>query len=282
MAKIGDGRIKLVRQRARLADVDLESRITSETEYENRKRKLQLRMLQIQQGCLLQKKRAVIVMEGWDAAGKGGAIRRLTETLDPRACKVWPIAAPAEDEKGLHFLYRFWRRLPQPGSIAIFDRSWYGRVLVERVEGWASEQDWRRAYREINEFERMLVDDGMPVIKIFFHISADVQLARLKERAETPYKRWKITADDFRNRARWHEYETATDDMLDATWSMAAPWHLVPSNHKWFGRIRTLEIVTEALAGHVDTSPPQLNSELTKLLMRELRQSKKGNKKKKH
>jgi len=265
---MADGGFRLSPERHALRKIDLSAHVRDESTYEARKRKLQKQLLAIQQAFLMQRQRAVIVFEGWDAAGKGGAIRRLTEPLDPRAYHVWPIAAPAEDEKGVHFLYRFWRRLPQPGTMAIFDRSWYGRVLVERVEGLAKPADWRRAYREINEFERMLDDDGISLIKFFFHVSPAVQLKRLEERATDPFKRWKITADDFRNRTRWKDYEAAIDDMLDRTWTMRAPWHVVPSDHKWYGRLVVLETVVDILKKQVNLKTPKLDDELLKLLER--------------
>jgi polyphosphate kinase 2 (PPK2 family) len=245
----------------RLRDVDLSTRLSDEREYKKQKKELQ-----IQQAYLLQGRRAVIVFEGFDAAGKGGAIHRIAEALDPRGVKVWPIAAPAEAERGQHYLQRFWARLPRPGEIAVFDRSWYGRVLVERVERLTAPADWKRAYREINEFERLLTDDGTPVIKLFLHVSADEQLRRFRERIKTPYKRWKITEDDFRNRGRRNDYARAVDDMLARTSTARAPWRVVPSDHKWHSRIVCMRAVVERLSRGVDLAPPPPSRELLKLL----------------
>src|SRR5882672_5475355 len=164
--------------------------------YERKLAKLQLKMLSIQQTYFHENRRAVIAFEGWDAAGKGGAIRRLTEKLDPRGFHVWPIGPPTPEEQGRHYLYRFWNKLPERGQLAIFDRTWYGRVLVERVERLIKKPVWKRAYDEINEFERMLIDDGVRVVKIFLHITPDEQLRRFAERLNNPYKRWKLTDSD--------------------------------------------------------------------------------------
>jgi polyphosphate kinase 2 (PPK2 family) len=188
-----------------------------------------------------------IVFEGWDAAGKGGAIKRLTAKMDPRGYVVWPIAAPTGDDKEHHYLYRFWRRLPEAGQIAIFDRSWYGRVLVERVEGFCSEVAWRRAYSEINQFERQLVDARTILIKFWLHISRQEQLRRFRERERTHYKSWKLTDDDWRNRGRWDDYLQATEDMLIKTSTHLAPWTVVEANNKPYARVKVLQTVVERL-----------------------------------
>ncbi|MEK9661315.1 MAG: polyphosphate kinase, partial [Alphaproteobacteria bacterium] len=180
-------------------------------EYEKRLKQEQRRLQRIQQSYLHTGDSAVVVLEGHDAAGKGGAIRRMSAELDPRSYKVWPIAAPNEVERQHHYLRRFWTRLPQHGHIAVFDRSWYGRVLVERVEGLAPKHAWKRAYREINEFERLLADNGTRVIKIFLDVSPKVQLDRLRERLKTPRKRWKLSFEDFRNRERRDDYDVGAD-----------------------------------------------------------------------
>nr|WP_295813200.1 lipoyl(octanoyl) transferase LipB [uncultured Nitratireductor sp.] len=177
--------------------------------YEKRLEAQQLLLRQIQQAYLASGERAVIVFEGWDAGGKGGTIRRMSAVMDPRGFKVWPIAAPRNFHKERHFLYRFWERVPPVGAISVFDRSWYGRVLVERVERLTPEEDWRRGYREINEFERMLHDDGARIVKIFLHITPEEQLRRFEQRLTDPMKRWKLTDEDFRNRDRRPDYETA-------------------------------------------------------------------------
>lgn len=160
--------------------------------------------------------------------------------------------------------------MPKPGRIAIFDRSWYGRVLVERVEKLAEKRAWRRAYQEINEFERMLTDDGVRIIKLFMHISPEEQLARFKERLHNPYKRWKLTEEDIRNRGRWHDYEKATEDMFDYTDTQQAPWHLISAEHKWFARVSVMETIVKALSKHVDITPPPLDEDFIKLAEEQL------------
>lgn len=195
----------------------------------------------------LQKRPVLVVFEGWDAAGKGGAIRRLTERMDPRGFVVWPIAAPHGDDQDRHYLYRFWRRLPETGQMAIFDRSWYGRVLVERVEGYCSPAAWQRAYSEINQFERQLTDFGTIIFKFWLHINQAEQLRRFKERESSGYKSWKLTDEDWRNRGKWEDYAQATDDMLLKTSPQTAPWTLVEANDKYYARIKVLKTVAEKL-----------------------------------
>ncbi len=251
--------------RIRLADLDMNAaRFADKEAYEKRLGKLQKELLRIQQTYWHEKRRAVLVFEGWDAGGKGGAIRRMTEPLDPRGFHVWPISAPRPDEQGRHYLYRFWKRLPVPGSIAIFDRSWYGRVLVERVEGFATKEQWKRAYGEIRDFEKMLTDDGARIVKLFLHITKDEQLNRFRERLTNPYKRWKLTEEDLRNRAKWADHEEAVEDMFDETSTENAPWIAVPANSKWYARTRVLEIVTEALAKDVTVAPPPVDEATAK------------------
>ncbi len=189
----------------------------------------------------------VIVFEGWDAAGKGGTIRRLARAIDLENQRVIAISAPTEEERAHHYLWRFWRELPRDGTVAIFDRSWYGRVLVERVEGFATVAEWSRAYDEINGFEEHLAEHGIVLVKFWLHISHEEQMRRFEERERTPYKKYKITADDYRNRAKRPQYEAAVDDMVARTSSKLAPWHLVPANDKRFARIRVLETVCAAL-----------------------------------
>ncbi|MBM3554211.1 MAG: polyphosphate kinase [Alphaproteobacteria bacterium] len=246
----------------RLKDVDLDKRIGDRKDYEAELTELQTRMLRVQQAYWRQKRRAIIVFEGWDASGKGGAIRRLTELLDPRGCKVWPIAAPTEVEQGKHYLWRFWERLPERGTIGIFDRSWYGRVLVERVEGFAKKETWKRAFDEINEFERLLTDDGARIVKIFIHIDQEEQLRRFVERLTNPYKVWKLTSEDIRNRSKWKDYSEAINDMFAETSTKTAPWYAIPGNNKWYCRLKTLRVVTAALAEGVDLTPPGPNPAL--------------------
>lgn len=215
--------------------------------------------------------RAIIVLEGWDAAGKGGVIRRLSWPLDPRGLKVWSIGAPAPEDTGRHYLYRFWARLPRPGQLVVFDRSWYGRVLVERVEGFATDDEWRRAYTEINEFECMLTDDGIRLVKIFLHITPDEQLARFRARFEDPLKRWKLTEEDLRNRARFADYETAVDEMFRRTSTVARPWTVIPANDKRHARLAAFRRILEELSRGVDTTPPELDPAFERRVRRLLR-----------
>ena len=215
------------------------------------------------------KRKAIIVCEGWDAAGKGGAIQRMTAKCDPRAYKVWPIAAPAEEERAHHYLWRFWQRMPKAGEVAIFDRSWYGRVLVERVERLADEAEWRRAYDEINELEAQLGADGCLIVKLFFHITQEVQDERLKARLEHEWKRWKVSAEDIRNRARRKDYLAAVRDMLAETDTRWAPWTAIDGNDKKAARIAALTRVADALAQALPPGPPPAPPE-TERLAREL------------
>jgi polyphosphate kinase 2 (PPK2 family) len=217
------------------------------------RRQVQLRELGWQ--VYQQKRPVVIVFEGWDAAGKGGTIRRITEKLDPRGYTVWPISAPEGEDKTRHYLYRFWRRLPPRGQIAIFDRSWYGRVLVERVEGFCTEAEWRRAYKEINSFERQLTDFGAVVAKFWIHISRSEQLRRFKERQRTGYKAWKLTAEDWRNRAKWAAYEEAVEEMVLKTSTLRAPWHLVEGNDKYYARMKVLSTLVKTLSDELGYEP---------------------------
>jgi len=189
----------------------------------------------------------VAVFEGVDAAGKGGAIRRITQAIDARLCAINPVAAPTEEERAQPYLWRFWRNLPRRGRLAIFDRSWYGRVLVERVEGFCTEPDWLRAYGEINDFEEQIVDSGGIVVKFWLSISQEEQLRRFQERQDSPFKRFKITEDDWRNRAKWEAYETAICAMLDRTSTEIAPWTLVESEDKYFGRIKILRTLCQSI-----------------------------------
>ena len=217
------------------------------------RRQIQLRELGYQ--VYLQKRPVVILFEGWDAAGKGGAIKRITEKLDPRGYVVYPISAPQGEDKTHHYLYRFWRRLPECGQIAIFDRSWYGRVMVERVEGFATKDAWKRAYAEINSFERELKDFGMIVAKFWIHISRDEQLKRFEERKESGYKSWKLTDEDWRNREKWDAYEDAVEEMLLKTSTRTAPWTLIEGNDKYWARTRVLARLVDLLSKELGYKP---------------------------
>lgn len=217
------------------------------------RRQLQLRELAFQ--VFTQKRPVVLVFEGWDAAGKGGAIKRITEKMDPRGYVVYPISAPQGEEKSRHYLYRFWTRLPEQGHIAFFDRSWYGRVLVERVEGFAKPHEWKRAYKEINSFERQLQDFGTIVVKFWIHISREEQLNRFEVRRTTHYKSWKLTDEDWRNREKWPLYEEAVEEMLVKTSTKNAPWFLIEGNDKHFARVKTLTKLVEVLSQELNYKP---------------------------
>lgn len=219
---------------------------------------LQERLARILVAHIVHGKRSIILCEGWDAAGKGGAIQRLTAKMDPRAFQVWPIGAPTSDEKSRHFLWRFWNKLPRAGEIAIFDRSWYGRVLVERVEGFASDAEWRRGYDEINEFEAQQSFDGTQIVKLFFHVTQEEQDERLKARLAHPWKRWKVNAEDFRNRARRADYVEAIEDMFEHTNTRWAPWHVIDGNNKKAARIAALTAIADTLEAAVSMTPPTL------------------------
>ncbi|MGF7170083.1 polyphosphate kinase 2 (PPK2 family) [Sphingobium xanthum] len=209
--------------------------------------KLQKRLEKIQVAHILHKKRSVVMLEGWDAAGKGGIIKRMTALLDPRYFRVWPIGAPTEEELGHHFLWRFWTRLPADKHIAIFDRSWYGRVLVERVEGYCAEKDWKRGYDEINEFEAQQVDSGNTIVKLFVHITQKTQDKQLAQRLDDPWKRWKTGAEDYRNRAKRDDYLEAIHDMFRRTDTRWAPWHVIDGNDRKSARITALTAIADAL-----------------------------------
>jgi polyphosphate kinase 2 (PPK2 family) len=202
-----------------------------------------------------------VVFEGWDASGKGGVIKRLVDHLDPRHVRVVQFAAPTYDEKRHHFLWRFWPVLPGWGGMAVLDRSWYGRVLVERVEGFASEEAWRRAYKEIVDFETTLAAEGMILVKFFLHTSPEEQLRRFESRRRDPYRAWKLTEEDWRNRQKRAEYEAAVDDMLERTETPAGPWHVVPAEDKRYARVAVVRTVCEAVesalkARGIDPDPP--------------------------
>jgi polyphosphate kinase 2 (PPK2 family) len=217
------------------------------------RRQIQLRELGYQ--VYLQKRPVVIVFEGWDAAGKGGAIKRITEKLDPRGYVVYPISAPQGEDKTRHYLYRFWRRLPERGQIAIFDRSWYGRVLVEGVEGFATPEEWKRAFKEINSFERQVREFGVILAKFWIHISREEQLRRFEERKAIGYKSWKLTDEDWRNREKWSSYEDAVEEMLVKTSTRLEPWCLVEGNDKYWARTKVLSKLVEILSAGLGYTP---------------------------
>lgn len=230
-----------------LADVPLKGKELSEKEYKKRLKELQKKLRSLHDVLYLRKIPVIIAYEGWDAAGKGGNIMRVSEALDPRGCEVHPIASPIPAEKQRHFLWRFYNRLPKSGHVAIFDRTWYGRVMVERLEGFCSENDWKRAYNEMNEFEKDLSDWGAVVIKFWIQIDKDTQLERFTLRQNTPEKQWKITDEDWRNREKWDLYEEAIDEMIAKTSTEFAPWYIIESVDKKYARIKALEIIVKRL-----------------------------------
>ena len=208
----------------------------------------------------------MIVFEGWDAAGKGGAIKRLTERLDPRGYEVFPIAAPTSEDKTHHYLWRFWRRLrpPDEKQIQIFDRSWYGRVLVERIEGFCSEQEWRRAYREINEFENLLAEQTILLAKFWIHInSGRTTYADFTERQNDPYKNWKLTDEDWRNRQKWDLYMQAADEMFLKTSTLYAPWTIVEANDKAYARVKVLRTLVDLLDKGLQQACTRIRQEIS-------------------
>ena len=248
----------IVAERPQLAAITKHPKVAS-AEYERQLSSMQFTMQAIQQAYLGTRERAVVVLEGWDAAGKGGIVRRLGWAMDPRSFKVYPIAAPLSHEESKHYLQRFWEKLPDRGQIVVFDRSWYGRVLVERVEGIASRQEWQRGYEEINQFERMLVADGVRIVKCFLHITPAEQIRRFKDRLANPLKRWKLSYEDLRNRARWTDYEVAIEDMIEKTSTTNAPWHLVPTNDKPYGRLAAFTILIDRLGEGLRLEPRPLD-----------------------
>lgn len=229
-----------------LAKVDLDQSIP-EKRYRNKLAKYQAKLNRLIWAAHDKRIPGVIVFEGWDAAGKGSCIRRVTEAMDPRFYRLIPIAAPTHEEHAQHYLWRFWRHLPKAGRFTIFDRSWYGRVLVERIEGFARKDEWLRAYREINDFEEQLSEHGIVLGKFWLHISKEEQLLRFRQREQVAYKKHKITDEDWRNRRKWDDYELAVNDMVARTSTSYSPWSLIPANHKRFARIEVLMTLCERL-----------------------------------
>jgi polyphosphate:AMP phosphotransferase len=234
------------RERSILAALDM-TRSLSKRAFETQILKQQGRLHLLQRKAQDQGRSIILVFEGWDAAGKGGAIRRVTSALDPRCYRVVPMAAPTDEERARHYLWRFWRHLSRAGRVTIFDRSWYGRVLVERVDGLASETEWSRAYAEIEEFEEQLIGFGIILVKYWLHITQEEQEKRFNERAKSPYKSWKLTDEDWRNREKWDAYELAVNDMVARTSTRRAPWHLIPANDKQYARVEVLRLAADAI-----------------------------------
>ena len=245
-AEIIEGKFRLVKT-GPIAKIKLKGKELTEEEYRTSLKKLQKELKELHNKLYQKKIPLIIAYEGWDAAGKGGNIKRISGALDPRGYEVFPIASPTREEKNRHFLWRFYNRLPRTGHIAIYDRTWYGRVMVERLEGFCTENDWKRAYTEINEFERDLTEWGAVVVKFWIQIDKDTQLERFTLRQNTPEKQWKITDEDWRNREKWDLYEEAIDEMIAKTSTEFAPWHIIESNDKKYARIKTLEIVIEQI-----------------------------------
>lgn len=229
-----------------LARIDLSHSLSLET-YKQQLKKEQVCLRKLQMMIFQHQIPVLLLFEGWDAAGKGGAIKRLTDNLDPRSYTVIPFSAPSDEEKAHHYLWRFWRRLPTTGKIGIFDRSWYGRVFVERVEGLCTEQEWRRAYREINEFEAQLIDAGYVLVKFWLHINPEEQLARFISRKENPFKQYKLTEEDWRNREKWSLYEVAVNQAIERTNTPKAPWTIIPANDKYYARVKVIQTAIEAV-----------------------------------
>ncbi len=246
-----------------LAKIDL-SLALSEDEYREQLKAGQIALRQLQQDIHERRIPVLVIFEGWDAAGKGGAIKRLTEVLDPRSYFVHPFAAPTDEEKAHHYLWRFWRRLPTAGTIGIFDRSWYGRVLVERIEGYASEVEWRRAYREINEFEAQLVEANYVLLKFWLHISPEEQLRRFEERERAPFKQYKLTDEDWRNREQWPLYEVAVNQAIHRTGTALAPWHAIAANDKYYARVKIVQTLIQAIEKKLEKLPSSDRSTSTR------------------
>ena len=245
-AQIIESPYKLVKM-PKLAKIKLKGKELTDEEYRKKLKKLQKELAELHNKIYRKKIPVIIAYEGWDAAGKGGNIKRVASALDSRGYEVFPIASPSPEEKNRHFLWRFYKRLPKTGHIAIYDRTWYGRVMVERLEGFCSENDWQRAYNEINEFEKDLTDWGAIVIKFWVQIDKDTQLERFTLRQNTPEKQWKITDEDWRNREKWDLYETAVDEMIAKTSTEYAPWFVLESNDKKYARIKALETIIDEI-----------------------------------
>jgi len=234
----------MAKETIRLEDLD-QSKSLEQEEYKKLLKKSQLELLNAQLVLAERKNSVVIGGEGPDAAGKGGAIKRLTERLDPRLVRVYSVVKPTPEEYQHHYMWRFWTKLPSRGQVAIFDRSWYGRVLVERVEKFCTEAEWKRAYREINEFERQLADDGTIILKFYLQITKEEQLDRFKRREADPYKHWKISEEDWRNRRHWDQHNEAAEEMFERTSTDHAPWIVVPANFKWYARVKVVKAVAD-------------------------------------
>lgn len=232
---------------SRISKLDLSLAIHDRDEYARQMKELQLTLLHYQYLLKDLHRSLILVFEGPDAAGKGGIIKRTAEKLDPRYVRVYSVVKPTAEEYRHHYLWRFWKKIPAYGHTAIFDRSWYGRVLVERVEKFATAKEWKRAFAELNQFERVLNDDGSIIIKFYYHISKKEQLKRFRRRAADPYKHWKISDEDWRNRKKWEKHNEAAEEMFEQTDQPNSPWHVLPSENKRYARVETLKIITQRL-----------------------------------
>lgn len=237
----------MAKERIRLEELDQEKSLEQD-DYKKQLKKYQLELLNAQLVLAEKKRSVVIVVEGPDAAGKGGAIKRVTERLDPRLVRVYSIVKPTPEENQHHYMWRFWTKLPPRGQVAVFDRSWYGRVLVERVEKFCTDAEWKRAFREINDFEQQLTDDGVIILKFYLQITKDEQLDRFKRREADPYKHWKISEEDWRNRRHWDQHNEAAEDMFEKTSHEHAPWIVIPGNYKWYARVKMVRAVAERVS----------------------------------
>lgn len=238
--------IPLGKKKFFLDKVDME-RTVGEEEYDKKLKSYKKKLMELEHEIYLKRIPVVLAYEGWDAAGKGGNIKRVVDRLDPRGYDVIPVAAPNDIEKKHHYLWRFWKEFPKGGHITIFDRTWYGRVLVERIEGFSTEEQWHRAYDEINNMEAQWTDDGAVVLKFWIHISSDEQLRRFKEREKVPHKNWKITDEDWRNREKWDLYTEAVEDMVTMTSKKNSKWYIIPGNSKPYARLKVMEIIIREL-----------------------------------
>ena len=261
--------IRAMAKRPKLDSMEMTPSLEGDdADYERALKRLQYRLLHIQIQHMRAGERAVVAVEGWDAAGKGGFISRMVTGLEPRSVFVWRIGAPTQQELAQHYLWRFWQRLPAKGNWAVFDRTWYGRVLVERVEGLCDKKSWKRAYDEINDFERHLSDDGVRLVKILLHTSRKEQKKRMIERLETPRKHYKVGLEDFRNIAKRKDYLDAFDDMLERTDTQHAPWHVVATDDKKRARLEAMRIVVDRLGKGVHHGVAPLDPEVEKAAFR--------------
>jgi polyphosphate kinase 2 (PPK2 family) len=250
----------MMQVRKMLSSADLSARLDRETYLQELPRH-QKAIAKLARRAYLQQRGVILVFEGWDASGKGGLIRRITERLDPRSYDAITVNQDWYRDTSHHYLRRFWENIPKAGKIAIFDRSWYSRVLVERVEGICSPEEWRRAYREINQFEQQLLDFGTILLKFWLHITKEEQLRRFESRQYDHLRQWKLTEQDWRNRELWEHYETAVNDMLLKTSTIAAPWNIIPAESKEYARVNVMETMIESISQSLDSASKSATAE---------------------